>query len=168
MLLETERLILTELTLDMAGDIHRNSLDEDNRRFVPDEVFETEEEALDAIRWLAFCYAKEDAPLLYALLTRDTGDNIGYVQLCPIDEGWEVGYHIAKPYTGRGYATEAVNGFLPVMAQRKNLSEIYGICLKENVASVHVLVKSGFETFYRGSGRYQGEEREIVRAVRRF
>ena len=29
----------------MAYDVHKNSLDEDNRKFVPDEVFETIEEA---------------------------------------------------------------------------------------------------------------------------
>ena len=40
-LLETERLIITEMTMDMAMDVHKNSLDEDTRRFVPDEVFET-------------------------------------------------------------------------------------------------------------------------------
>ena len=43
MKLETERLIITEFAPDMAYDVHRNSLDEDTRRFVPDEVFETEE-----------------------------------------------------------------------------------------------------------------------------
>ena len=41
MLLETDKLIITELTVDMAMDVHKNSLDEDTRRFVPDEVFET-------------------------------------------------------------------------------------------------------------------------------
>lgn len=48
-LVETERLIITEMTMDMAMDIHKNSLDEDTRRFVPDEVFETLE---DAKEWL--------------------------------------------------------------------------------------------------------------------
>ena len=32
---ETERLIITEFTMDMAEAVHLNSLDEDNRRFVP-------------------------------------------------------------------------------------------------------------------------------------
>ena len=45
-LLKTERLTITEFTPDMAQAVHENSLDEDNRRFVPDEVFETVEETL--------------------------------------------------------------------------------------------------------------------------
>ena len=36
MKIETERLLITELNMDMAEDLHKNSLDEDNRRFVPD------------------------------------------------------------------------------------------------------------------------------------
>lgn len=46
MRIETNRLIITDFTMDMAQAVHRNSLDEDNRRFVPDEVFETVEESL--------------------------------------------------------------------------------------------------------------------------
>ena len=49
MYIETERLIITEFTLDMAESVHINSLDEDNRRFVPDEVFETIDEAKETI-----------------------------------------------------------------------------------------------------------------------
>ena len=49
MKIETERLIITEFTMDMAEAVHLNSLDEDNRRFVPDEVFETVEEAADTV-----------------------------------------------------------------------------------------------------------------------
>ena len=33
MKIETERLLITELNMDMAEDLHKNSLDEDNRRF---------------------------------------------------------------------------------------------------------------------------------------
>ncbi|MBQ3076137.1 MAG: GNAT family N-acetyltransferase, partial [Clostridia bacterium] len=37
-----------------------------------------------------------------------------------------------------GYATEAVEAFLPVMAKEKGLDKVYGICLQENIASVKV------------------------------
>jgi hypothetical protein len=43
--IETERLIITEFNESMIQCVHLNSLDEDNRRFVPDEVFETVENA---------------------------------------------------------------------------------------------------------------------------
>lgn len=47
MFIETERLTITEFTIDMAKAVQENSLDEDNRRFVPDEVWEAVEEFLE-------------------------------------------------------------------------------------------------------------------------
>ena len=169
MQLETERLIITEFTRDMANDVHRNSLDEDNRRFVPDEVFETPEDALNTIDFLISRYGGVEGPLVYPVLTKPDRRNIGYVQMVPMEDGrWEIGYHIAGDHTGNGYATEAVRAFLPVMAERLSIHEVYGICLAENAASVSVLKKCGFEPVFSGSGDYQGEKREIFKAVRRI
>ena len=38
MRIETERLNITEFNKEMAQVVHENSLDDDNRKFVPDEV----------------------------------------------------------------------------------------------------------------------------------
>ena len=51
MRIETERLIITKFDLAMAESVHKNSLDEDNRRFVPDEVFETVEDVKETIEF---------------------------------------------------------------------------------------------------------------------
>ena len=51
------------------------------------------------------------------------------------------------------------------MAKRLGVDEVYGICLKENKASEHVLRKCGFEPVFEGAGDYQGEKREIFRSV---
>ena len=168
MKLETERLVITDFTPDMARAVHENSLDEDNRRFVPDEVFETEEDAREAIAFLAAQYGSPDGPQVHPVILKDGGRNIGYVQMAPVEGGWEIGYHIAKAYTGRGYATEAVRAFLPEMAGQIGIREVLGICLKENAASVRVLKKCGFEPVFEGPGPYQGETREIFRSVRKI
>ena len=166
MKLETERLIITEFTPDMARDVHENSLDEDNRRFVPDEVFETVEEAAETLAFLISQYSGTEGPQAFPVLTKTGGENIGYVQLAPLGNGiWEIGYHIAKKHTGNGYATEAVCAFLPVIADAVGTQEVLGICLRENVASKHVLRKCGFDPVFEGVGDYQGEKREIFRSV---
>lgn len=164
MRIETERLIITEFDLSMAESVHKNSLDEDNRRFVPDEVFETVEDAKETIEFLMSVYESGEGPLVYPVVLKD-GANVGYVQLVPIEEGYEVGYHIGKEYTGNGYATEALKAFLQDIMQKKNLDKVYGICLAENKASVKVLEKSGFQKEYEGMGQYQGESRPIVKYV---
>lgn len=160
-MIRTDRLRITEFTPDMAEAVHLNSLDEDNRKFNPNEVFETPEDAADTVAFLMQVYETGEGPWVYPVLLVD-GTNIGYVQAVPMDDGqWEIGYHIAKAYTGKGYATEAVKAFLPVIMPRLGIGEILGICIAENAASVKVLEKAGFAKEFEGMGVYQEEERAI-------
>jgi RimJ/RimL family protein N-acetyltransferase len=152
----------------MAQSVYENSQDDDTRRYVPDEVYDSVEEAREAIAFLMSRYDTTDGPFVYPIITNDSGKNIGYVQLCKLEleeVSWEIGYHIAKDFTGKGYATEAVKAFLPAMAQKLNLKEVYGICLAENTASVRVLEKCGFAQVYHGLGNYQGKEAQIIKAI---
>ena len=165
-LLETDRLMITEMTLDMAMDVHKNSMDEDTKKFVPDEVFATLEEAQETIEFLMSQYGSNAGPLVYALITKDEGKNIGYVQIVPIDDGkWEIGYHVGKIYTGKGYATEAVRAFLPVMVKRLGIDEVYGVRLQENKASGRVLEKCGFQVLFTGEGPYHDDVCAIEKSV---
>lgn len=161
--IETERLIITEFSPDMAEDVHKNSLDEDNRRFVPDEVFETVEEAGETIEFLMSRYSGNEGPYVYPVLLKGDKTNMGYVQLVPVEDGWEIGYHIAKKHTGKGYAAEAVKGFLPAVMKEHHLNQIYGICVAENYASRRVMEKCGFTKIYEGIGPYQGKNINICR-----
>lgn len=164
MRIETERLVITEFDLSMAESVHKNSLDEDTRRFVPDEVFETVEDAKETIAFLMTVYESGEGPLVYPVLLKD-GRNIGYVQLVPIEAGYEVGYHIGKEYTNKGYATEALIAFLQEIMPEKKVDKVYGICVSENLASKKVLEKSGFIKEYEGVGEYQGESRQIAKYI---
>lgn len=165
MKIETDRLLITEFTPDMAESVHRNSLDADNRRFVPDEVFETVDEAAETIAYLTGVYTHDGGPLVYPVLRKD-GTCIGHVQAIPMDDGrWEIGYHIGGAYTKHGYAAEAVRAFLPVILPRLGISEIAGICLAENIASVKVMERCGFTKLYEGPGLYQGQTRQICKFV---
>ena len=160
--IKTARLVITEFDESMIDSVHANSLDEDIRRFVPDEVFETVEDARKTVLFLIDCYKENTGPFVYPVLLHD-GRNIGYVQAVPIKNGWEIGYHIAKNHTGNGYATEAVKAFLPVVMQRLNIEKITGLCALENTASCAVLKNCGFVLEYKGAGDYQGYIRSICR-----
>ena len=165
MKIKTQRLEITEFTLDMAQAVSENSLDEDNRKFNPDEVFETIEDAKETLEFLMRVYENGDGPLVYPVLLLD-GTNIGYVQAVPFEDGkWEIGYHTAKKYAGNGYATEAVKAFLPVVMNELGITEMLGICVVENVASVKVMENAGFVKEFQGTGSYQGVDREICRYV---
>ena len=161
-LLITERLYVTEFTDGMAESVHVNSLDEDNRIFLPDEVFETTAEAESTIAELISFYSRDAAPKVYPVLLHDKRQ-IGHVQAVPLSAGWEIGYHIAKDFTGCGYATEAVRAFLPFILEHLCLQEITGFCHAENAASRRVLEKCGFMQTFEGIGAYHGQKQPVCR-----
>lgn len=164
MRIETQRLVITDFTPEMAMDVHLGSLNEDMRRFLPDEVFETVEIAENVIADLMNCYGGTDGPFVHPMFA--DGQYAGYVQLVPMEDGeWEVGYCTVKAMTGRGYATEAVGAFLPVMMELLGLTQVMGVCAAENHASIRVLEKCGFRRIFEGKGLYQGVIRPIVKMV---
>ena len=168
LLIKDDVLSIVKMDETMYQDVWQNSLDEDNRRFVPDEVFETLEETKEVVDYLIKCYQSEDGPFVFAVFRNKDNKNLGYVQLIKIDLGWEIGYHIAKDYSSKGYATNAVRLFLKYIKDNLSLKEIYGIALADNIASRKVLEKNGFELFFEGKDLYQGKPRNIIKTIRQL
>lgn len=166
LLIKNDKLSILKIDKTMIEDIWQNSLDDNNRRFVPDEVFETIEEATEVVSFIIESYKKEDGPFIYAVIRKTDLVNLGYVQLVKIPEGWEIGYHIAQKYCGNGYATEAVSLFLDYLKANTKLQEIYGIALSDNVASRRVLEKNGFKIVFEGPGPYQGQTKDIIKSIK--
>lgn len=163
-LTETDRLIIRKFDESMAQAVHELSVDPDNRRFQPDEVFETTEDALGAIRYLSANYGSVSAPQVYPVILKEKNCNIGHVELVPLGNGeWEIGYHIGHSFTRKGYASEAVKTFLPVMMEMFGLTYVMGICDAQNIASRGVMEKCGFIKEFEGNGQYHGEEKPVCR-----
>lgn len=168
MLISNNNLIIIKMDLSMSFDVYKNSQDEDNKKFVPDEVFESEEEAREVIKSIIKSYDSKEGPFIYAVIRKSDNANIGYIQLVQIEEGWEIGYHIAKVYTGNGYATEAVNLYVEYLKKNTDIKEIYGVALADNLASRRVLEKCGFNLYFEGTGMYQGQKRTIIKAIKKL
>ena len=167
-LTKDDALTISFLDPSMSYDIWQNSLDEDVRKFVPDEVFETLEIAQEVVSSLIESYENDEGPFIFPIIRNSDQANIGYVQLVLINEGWEIGYHIAKKYTGNGYATKAVSLFISYLKENTDLREIYGVALFDNLASRKVLEKAGFELFFIGDDLYQGETKKIIKSIKRL
>ena len=165
-LISNETISICYMDKSMCFDVWQNSLDENNRRFVPDEVFETLEIATEVVNDLIESYQSEDGPFVYAVIRNKDEVNLGYVQLVKIDLGWEIGYHIASQYNGNGYATTSVKLFLEYLKQNTNYKEIYGVALADNKASRRVLEKNGFELIFEGIDWYQGSKRKIIKTIK--
>ena len=166
LIIENDVLLIAKMNQAMSKDVYRNSQDINNRKFVPDEVFNSLEEASEVVNQIINSYDGEDGPFVYAVIRKKDSANLGYVQLVKIEEGWEIGYHIAEIYTGNGYATEAVNLFLNYIKNNTSLKQIIGIALAVNKASRRVLEKCEFELIYEGTGLYQGRKRKIIKTIK--
>ena len=165
-IVENDRLQIIRMNQSMYYDIYKNSQDDNNRKFAPDEVFNSLEETSEVVNQIINSYDSKDGPFVYAVIRKKDNINLGYVQLAKIEEGWEIGYHIAEIYNGNGYATEAVNLFLDHIKNNMNLKQIIGIALASNKASRRVLEKCEFELIYEGAGIYQGRKRKIIKAIK--
>lgn len=87
----------------------------------------------------------------WALIEKGSARFIGFCGLnLESIEGVEeihVGYRLARPFWGRGLATEAVQAVLRLGFQELALPAISAIVEPQNIASVRVLEKSGFSLF---------------------
>ena len=162
----SQRLSLVFIDESMTYDIWQNSLDNNNRKYVPDEVFETLEETSLIVNQIIKNYQSKESPLVFAIFINETKQNIGYVQLVEIPIGYEIGYHINEKFTNKGYATEAVNLFIDYLKDNTDLDKVYGIALAINKASRRVLEKTGFTLFFEGLDLYQGKKRKIIKTVK--
>lgn len=164
-IIENDELQIVKMDTSMYYDVYRNSQDENNRKYVPDEVFDSLEEATEVVNQIIKSYESKDGPFVYAVIRKIDNANIGYVQLVKIEEGWEIGYHIAQIYTGNNYATNATKLFLSYVKNNTRIKEVYGIALSANKASRRVLEKCGFKLIYEGDGLYQGSKRKIIKTI---
>ena len=133
-IIENDRLQVVRINQSMYCDIYKNSQDDNNRKFAPDEVFNSLEETSDVVNRIINSYDSKDGPFVYAVIRKKDNINLGYVQLAKIEEGWEIGYHIAMIYNGNGYATEATILFLEHIKNKTNLKQVIGIALAANKA----------------------------------
>lgn len=139
----TERLRVRRLVMSDVVDFHQVWGD-------PQVIFWGATEDLDATRqrlryFINRTLARTTNSGWFAVLRRDDGQFIGDVVLEPAswDEHLpEIGWHFAKEWQGRGYATEAAAGLLE-LAHGQGILTVYAKILRTNVASQGVARRIG-------------------------
>lgn len=84
----------------------------------------------------------------WALEVRATGEFIGFAGLDPVEQampftGVEIGWRLARPAWGRGYATEAARAVLAFGFERLGLAEILAVTAVGNLRSQAVMRRLG-------------------------
>ena len=147
-IVETERLILREWTLDDAEDFHRIYTDAETMRFqgaLP-ENYSVEVERYYLGRHIERYYADFGFGL-WAVILRENNRLIGRCGLIrqPLEEGEEieVSYLIERAFWNRGFASEAAGAALKLGFERYNFQRIVAFIHPRNTASARVAEKIG-------------------------
>ena len=145
---ETKRLVIRKFRDEDARKLYENHLDEEVRRWFPNECYADPEEAQDAVRFYADCVENGRLPFVLGAELKETGELIGDAGVSEVEgkpDETEIGYCIGQKYRGRGYASELLNAISGFAASRFGTKVIWGRVAHGNEASVKVLEKNGYQ-----------------------
>lgn len=139
--IRTDRLLLRRFSPSDIPDMLKNWIsDPDVQSGYGEPVYLTAESAAELLR-------RWQGQYRWAIVLRDTGENIGHVSFCRLYENvltGEIEYCIGKNYWGKGIAAEAVSAFLRHTFLNTPITKIEAFYRAENAASGRVLQKAGF------------------------
>lgn len=148
MLFETERLIVRKFKAEDARQLYENHVDEEVRKWFPNECYADPEEAQEAIRFYADRVDQGKLPFVLGAQLKGTGELIGDAGISEVEGRpceTEIGYCIGQKYRGKGCATELLRAVSGFAVSCFGIDVIWGRVVYGNEASVKVLVKNEYQ-----------------------
>ena len=145
--IETERLILRLHTIEDVEASYQMNLDENVSAFTGDGGVVSHEEIERRIREDVLGDYEKHGFGRFAVVEKSSGEFIGFAGLKYLEDLDEVdlGYRFIFSKWGKGYATEASKACVDFGFNELNLKKIIAFVLPDNIGSVRVLEKLGFE-----------------------
>ena len=144
---ETERLRARRFELRDAKRLYEYHLDEEVKKWIPNESYENLQEACDAAAFFADCVNFGILPYVLAVELKETGELIGDTGINEVEgkmDEVEIGFVICPECRNRGYASELVRAMTDFTFRSFPIRALCGRVMKGNVASVRVLEKNGY------------------------
>lgn len=146
MRIETERLILRELTMQDLEDMHKILSDPESMQHYPQPF--SVDKSKQWIQWNLDNYRTFGFGL-WAVILKSSNLFIGDCGITMQNINGklepEIGYHINKAYTGKGYATEAAKACRNYSFDVLKFQEVYSYMKYTNIASQKVAEKNGMK-----------------------
>ena len=160
-IIETERLLLREITLKDSGDLFILHSDPKVQRYTGEPVVASLDEMERAIRARINNYSKYGYGRWATFLKKDM-QFIGWAGLAYLPEFDEIdiGYRFLTEYWGNGLATEASFAILEYGFRKLKLKRIIALAMKDNLASIRVMQKIGMK-FYKLAPYEEGSENVV-------
>ena len=145
--LQTDRLLLREITQHDREDIFNSFSNKDVVRHYGQEAFTARVQAEALINFFSKSF-RESKGMRWGIERKETPGLIGTVgfnALSPKHRRAEIGYEIHPDYWRKGYTSEAVRRVLHYGFNELGLTRIGAVVFTENDASNQLLTKLGFE-----------------------
>lgn len=160
-ILETENLILRQISLDDDHEVFEIRSNPETMKFIPRPLAETIEDAQKFIGECNSSIEKNDL-INWAIAKRE--DNkligmIGFFRLQPENFRGEIGYILNPNFHGKGIMKEATDEALKYGFEKLNFHSIEAVIDPRNNASERILQKTGFtkEAHFKENFFYNGE-----------
>lgn len=144
---ETEHLIIRKFEVEDAQYLYQNHLEQEVKKWIPNESYTDIEEAQDAISFFIDCVNVKGLPYVLAVELKENGELIGDTGVNEVEgktNEVEIGYVICKKYSGKGYATELLGAMTEFVVSTFGINVLYGRVMRGNNASIKVLEKNGY------------------------
>jgi ribosomal-protein-alanine N-acetyltransferase len=153
-IVETQRLLLRQFTIEDAGEMFRLNSDPDVIRHTGDVPFYDSEEARNFIKnYKAYQSAGYGR---MSILLKGSGAYLGWCGLnLDMETGeTDIGFRLLKAEWGKGYATEAASACLQKGFDDHGLKKVIGRAMEQNIKSIKVLKNLGmkFERAFEAHG----------------
>lgn len=146
-IIETERLLLREFRIDDAEKLYLLNLDPDVIRYTGNAPFVSVEEAKMFI--ITYDHYRLFGLGRWALIRKEDNEFVGWCGLkyTPDLDEYDIGFRLFKSFWNKGYATEASIACIKYGFTKSGIKSIIGRAMRENIASIKVLEKSGLTYF---------------------
>ena len=163
-ILETNRLVLRQLTVDDSENWFKNLSDEEVAVLIGMEPLESVDDSKSIINRFNDRYEKKNG-MAWAITLKEDEGFIGTCSYEKIDShnlSGEIGYDLLKIYWGHGFMAEALNAIINYGFDSLRLNRIEAHTAALNLASRNLLRRLGFfeEAIFRESSIFRGEFRD--------
>lgn len=163
-ILETNRLVLRQLTVDDSENWFKNLSDDEVAVLIGMEPLENVEDSKSIINSFIDRYEKKNG-MAWAIILKEDESFIGTCSYEKIDShnlSGEIGYDLLKKYWGHGFMAEALSAIIDYGVASLRLNRIEAHTAAINSASRNLLRRLGFfeEGIFRESSFFRGEFRD--------
>jgi ribosomal-protein-alanine N-acetyltransferase len=163
-ILETNRLVLRQLTVDDSENWFKNLSDDGVAVLIGMEPLENVEDSKSIINSFIDRYEKKNG-MAWAIILKEDESFIGTCSYEKIDNhnlSGEIGYDLLKKYWGQGFMAEALSAIIDYGFESLRLNRIEAHTAAINSASRNLLRRLGFfeEGVFRESSFFRGEFRD--------